>query len=49
MQAWTKAHSSTLNGSRDEVSVEHRGNNKKWVNNEQGIKGNLWNEALGVN
>ena len=49
MQAWTKAHSRTLDGSRDEVSVKHRGNNKKLVNSEQRIKDNLQRAALGTN
>jgi len=49
MQAGTKAHSCTLGGSRDEVSVKYRSNKKKWVNNEQRIKDNLWKEALGIN
>jgi hypothetical protein len=38
-----------INSSRDEVSVKHRGNNKKWVNNEQRIKDNLQKQALGIN
>jgi hypothetical protein len=37
------------NSSRNEVSVKHCGNNKKWENNEQMIKENLQNEALGIN
>jgi hypothetical protein len=49
MQAWNKAHSGTLDSRRDEVSVTHRGNNKKWVNNKQRIKDNLQKEALGIN